>query len=60
MEVSLIVTLVLAAVLVLVCVAANRVWLRARRRQREWQSWEQLRISYPELDRELDRIWPRQ
>lgn len=60
MEVSLIVTLVLAAVLVLVCVAANRVWLRTRRRQREWQSWEQLRISYPELDRELDRIWPRQ
>jgi hypothetical protein len=60
MEVSLIVTLVLAAVLVLVCVVANRVWLRARRRQREWEGWDELRHSYPELDRELDRIWQRQ
>ncbi len=59
MEVSLIVSLVLAAVLVLVCVAANRVWLRARRRERERASWDQLRLSYPDLDRELDRIWQR-
>lgn len=60
MEVSLIVTLVLAAVLVLVCVAANRVWLRARSRRLERQRWEQLSLSYPDLDRELDRIWQRQ
>ncbi len=60
MDVSLIVTLLLAVILVLVCVVANRVWLRTRRRQREWESWEQLRLSYPDLDRELDRIWQRQ
>ncbi len=59
MEVSLIVTLVLAAVLVLVCVAANRLWLRARCRRLERQRWEQLSLSYPDLDRELDRIWQR-
>ncbi len=60
MDVSLIVTLVLAVILVLVCVVPNRVWVRARRRQREWENWEQLRLSYPDLDRQLDRIWQRQ
>ncbi len=60
MEVSLIVSVVLAAILVLVCVAANRVWLRARRRHHERERWEQLSLRYPDLDRELDRIWQRQ
>jgi hypothetical protein len=54
MSIEVIIALVSAAAVLLAGAIAVFCRIRARRRR---VSWEQLRLSYPELDRELEVIW---
>jgi hypothetical protein len=51
----IIIAAVSAVAVLLACAIGVFFWLRARSRRRF--SGEQLRLSYPELDQELEVIW---
>jgi hypothetical protein len=54
MSIEVVISLVSAAAVLLAGAIVVFCRIRLKRRQ---VSWEQLRLSYPELDRELDVIW---
>jgi hypothetical protein len=54
MSIEVIIALISAAAVLLA--GAIVVFCRVRSKRRR-VSWEQLRLGYPELDRELDVIW---